>query len=668
MAGVFAIGINIAEGSEEGRDLGELTKVPLSTLQMLSESEAQIACKIVNLCRRLIFPTIQGEIISAEARFNKEIKAKLSGKKDRRFEFKYTCNGEKRVRITSLNEEGVLISKCQKFIVQLMRDQGRFPVNAQDFFGVAISFNKPEFLRMALEMGACVSNRLCLEGYGEALPLTFAIFKSEGKPDCVQILLDFGAKPNKMENGKQTPLAAAILNKYSNIVKLLLDKKADPNMQCLEDQTPLCVAIDVDAPEIVEMLLSHGADPRRVSKQSKIPPVFQAILENKVNIVEILLKHGVGVNIRGKAQITPLLFAIDEREEEIIDLLLNRGANIFACDSEGANCVGIARDGGHEALAEYLQKRREASADEIISIFRDPGKKEQQDLEIERLEQAHPLEQEDMLILLMQRGAEITWFPSKFLTKRVIAIWLTTSKRCGHLPNYKKFPEDYQKKIDEFFEACKRSLETKEAPTKETSKERVEYKGPEVLTPNPQEGRVFGYKPREEKKKDVLDTTTPEEVATECNGREKSTKSLFNTPYETIFQWDPTHSAKLAGHDFDKLISATRSLCESLTTMGFSCSFILRKGHYRLIVGRYPDDVKEAKKWNLPNSIPVNSIYTDFFNDVASYLMHVVCLLALKENPGAVPMLSAFIAEGNLDKDQILRIYPGLAPYLTPSK
>ena len=74
----------------------------------------------------------------------------------------------------------------------------------------------------------------------------------------------------------------------------------------------------------------------------------------------------------------------------------------------------------------------------------------------------------------------------------------------------------------------------------------------------------------------------------------------------------------------------------------------------------------------MPNSIPLahgkNATYTKFFDEMASYLMHVVCSLALQGKPDAISMLSTFIAEGNLDKNQILSIYPDLAPYLNPSK
>ena len=233
---------------------------------------------------------------------------------------------------------------------------------------------------------------------------------------------------------------------------------------------------------------------------------------------------------------------------------------------------------------------------------------------------------------------------------------------------YKALPEGHKEKIMAFIDELKRSSEKKDLLKKES-----ECKRPMIIPQNPQEGRVFGYKPREDKKDDAPDATTPKEVATGGVEEGKSAKSIFNTPYEIIFRWNPdSRSTKLEGGDFKALIRDTQDLCKSLTEMGFPCEITLQNdGHYHLTVKNF-DYVEDVKKWNLPNSIPVdhgeNSTYTKFFNDMTSYLMHVVCSFALQEDEKAISMLRSYIDSENLDKDMILRIYPDLAPYLNPSK
>jgi hypothetical protein len=71
--------------------------------------------------------------------------------------------------------------------------------------------------------------------------------------DVVQLLLDAHANPNALdaEDGVQTPLIGAALQRATDIVALLLKAGADPNLSNTTGHPPLWYARD---PEIVDML------------------------------------------------------------------------------------------------------------------------------------------------------------------------------------------------------------------------------------------------------------------------------------------------------------------------------------------------------------------------------------------------------------------------------
>ena len=680
MAGVFAMGINVAEGSKEGREQGDSTKAPLSVLPIEGEGilegdDLENALAIVQLCRKQILDGLKSEnteiVRSVPASFFRQAcKFRLLEKGT--LSFKYEN------RYTTLDKEYYLISECCQCFLNApnLACDFAFPKNYQELMNLGIISNNPATLLIALEEGAnCKGFIRCSSG--PVLSLCVAIEKSQGNPDCVQLLLDFGADPNKMDNGRRIPLTMAICKQYHEITKILLDKGADPNKEVQGKWSPLVFAIQINDLEIVKLLLAHEICIDKVDDRG-LPIIFRPIENNNKDIIGALLGKGISVNVRGKGQTTPLHWAVLHEKKEIIDFLLDRGANIFACDSGGDNCVDLAKKKGNEELAKYLEERREALADEIISVFKDPSKKEQQDLEIERLKQAHPLERENMLKLLMQRGAEITWFPSVFLTSHIINVWFLSSEdTClffeelmdGRFSEtYKALPEGHKEKIMAFIDELKRSSEKKDPLKKES-----ECKRPMIIPQNPQEGRVFGYKPREDKKDDAPDATTPKEIATGGVEEGESAKSIFNTPYEIIFRWNPdSRNTKIEGKIFKDMVDEIQELCAFLTKAGFKCDLVRRNNHYVLELGTFPEWAEALRRYNLPNRLSVdhgdNDTYSIFFDSTFSYLVHALCLLAQSEGPlseQALDKLKKYAEEERL-LYPILEIYTELEPYFKP--
>ena len=80
------------------------------------------------------------------------------------------------------------------------------------------------------------------------------------------------------------------------------------------------------------------------------PAIFWAAVHGHRKVVEVLLKKGANVNVKGLGGITALIGAAQNGHREVVELLLKKGANVNA-DMEGGitalswglPCMGTTR-------------------------------------------------------------------------------------------------------------------------------------------------------------------------------------------------------------------------------------------------------------------------------------------------------------------------------------
>ena len=118
------------------------------------------------------------------------------------------------------------------------------------------------------------------------------------KSDCVKLLLEKGADPNKANGADITPLCMAAFHGMTNVVKLLLDRGADQNKRRL---TPLHYAVMLGHKDVVTMLLNAGADPNLRDHTGQTPlhnalelgdrDVIQELLAGAVIMTDELLRQ-----------------------------------------------------------------------------------------------------------------------------------------------------------------------------------------------------------------------------------------------------------------------------------------------------------------------------------------------------------------------------------------
>lgn len=125
--------------------------------------------------------------------------------------------------------------------------------------------------------------------------VVMAAAANAGAESILRRLLDEGANPS-------LGLAAAARAGRGEIVRFLLDAGADP-------ASGLTAACESGRLDIARLLLDAGADPRgSIAPQAERPyvgnaPLMAAIRENRLEIVEELIRRGVDVNLWGTYEI-----------------------------------------------------------------------------------------------------------------------------------------------------------------------------------------------------------------------------------------------------------------------------------------------------------------------------------------------------------------------------
>lgn len=125
----------------------------------------------------------------------------------------------------------------------------------------------------------------------------------------------------------------AARNGNDTLVSLLLQHGADINAQGNE-ATALKWAVEKDRLSTVELLLAKGADATLVGSEketadhTKWPLLGWAALDGYVDMVKLLLKHGIAVNQPASNGITPLMLAARKGHTDVMDILLANGASI----------------------------------------------------------------------------------------------------------------------------------------------------------------------------------------------------------------------------------------------------------------------------------------------------------------------------------------------------
>jgi uncharacterized protein len=207
--------------------------------------------------------------------------------------------------------------------------------------------------------------------------MTAMLFSArEGCMDCIQALVESGAKIDLPDPEGVTPLISAIFNAHFDVAKYLIEKGANVDRWDWWGRTPLYLAVDYNT-------LPHGGRPDQPSLDETLP----------IDIIRLLLEKGAYPNPelklfppyratgadRGVDRIltigtTPLLRAAKAQDADAIKLLLGHGAIVDLANSQGmtptvaASGMGsVDADTRGNYYAADIQERAIASLDLLLA-------------------------------------------------------------------------------------------------------------------------------------------------------------------------------------------------------------------------------------------------------------------------------------------------------------
>jgi ankyrin repeat protein len=189
----------------------------------------------------------------------------------------------------------------------------------------AIEADAPSRLEPSLRAGVPVDQRFG-DDFGTTL-LGLAIEKNA--IGVAKFLIGAGAK---LERGPNKPLVQAALYNRKEIAQLLLEAGANPNAtvrdpdEGVRGETALMNAIDLpEKIEMVEVLLKHGANPSLANSKGETA-LFQAVDYANLQAVRVLL--AAGCKPSGPALLPRLVYRCTADSLEILKLLLGAGADV----------------------------------------------------------------------------------------------------------------------------------------------------------------------------------------------------------------------------------------------------------------------------------------------------------------------------------------------------
>ena len=230
----------------------------------------------------------------------------------------------------------------------------------------AVKNNDIETALSALENGANINAR---DRKGKT-PLHWAVYMEYLA--MAEFLLKKGADPDAINRRRRTPLHWAVLKADERFTRLLLEYNANPNIQDKRNRTPLhwltfkpnnslkrvslSQQLNVSTPEHIsdpppiywdksdlvkiKLLLEHQANPNLKDSDQSRTPLHIAVLSERLEAVELLIKANANVNIQDYAEDTPLHFLTKKKKVGsdaviIAQILLENGAD--------PNALNVAR-------------------------------------------------------------------------------------------------------------------------------------------------------------------------------------------------------------------------------------------------------------------------------------------------------------------------------------
>ena len=200
----------------------------------------------------------------------------------------------------------------------------------------AVLSDQTETAEFLIEQGSPVDQ---LEYVNKLTALIYAVFRNNF--ELTRFLVEKGADIN-FNNSKSgyTPLIIATRDGYTDIAKYLLEKGADPTFTDIDGYGPYYYALKSDDDKLADLF-----DWKKLFNEKKVrypsSLLYQALLTQKPDTAELMLKYGFDPNQPDKYGNNGLVYAVRSGNLQEVKLLLNNKAIINYSTSENPLCKAI---------------------------------------------------------------------------------------------------------------------------------------------------------------------------------------------------------------------------------------------------------------------------------------------------------------------------------------
>lgn len=159
----------------------------------------------------------------------------------------------------------------------------------------------------------------------------------------------------KYNTNKNTLIALSLEKNKLDIAKYIINKNNDFNIIDYNFISPLYQAILKEDLEIIELLLEKNANPNLINKNKSVLHIACSV--QNLLIVKLLIKYAVNVNIQDNDGRIPLFNAIEatKANKDIIKYLIQNGADIYKKDNKGISPLSFAESSKKSMIKVLLE-------------------------------------------------------------------------------------------------------------------------------------------------------------------------------------------------------------------------------------------------------------------------------------------------------------------------
>ncbi|XP_063925293.1 uncharacterized protein LOC135139118 isoform X2 [Zophobas morio] len=212
-----------------------------------------------------------------------------------------------------------------------------------------VSYDRQKVIERLVKYGA----RINKANQQRETPLYAA--SSQGNEKIVECLVKHEAEIDRANENGETPLYVASFQGQDKTVECLVKNQAEIDRANKNGETPLYAASSQGHDKTVECLVTNGAEINRANKNGQTP-LYAACSEGHEKTVECLMKYGAKINPTNKYENTLLYAACSKGHEKIVECLVKHGAEINRANENDWTPLHVASSQGHENIVECLVK------------------------------------------------------------------------------------------------------------------------------------------------------------------------------------------------------------------------------------------------------------------------------------------------------------------------